>query len=93
MPALNSITLRSEVRRVATLGPADRQAMHRLMAAPYEAVRRERFDADLSRKQEVIFLRDTVGGLRGFTTLAWNPCGGLPAGEWRAASGRGCSGC
>lgn len=72
---MNTHTLTSETRRVGALAAAEAGAMHRLMAEHYEAVPRERFDEDLSRKDEVILLRDGDGVLRGFTTLAWNPGG------------------
>lgn len=81
MSALNEITLGSEVRAVASLGEGERVAMHRLMIDHFEAVPRERFEADLAQKQEVILLRDGAGALRGFTTLGWNPCGYLSVGD------------
>ena len=49
--------------------------MHQLMAAHYEEVTAERFNEDLSRKDEVILLLDSAGVIRGFTTIAWNPAG------------------
>jgi hypothetical protein len=71
-------SLNSCVRQVASLDAAEAGAMHALMAEHYEAVPRSRFDEDLSRKDEVILLRDESEVLRGFTTLAWNP-GGVDA--------------
>jgi hypothetical protein len=81
MPALNAIVLTSSARAAASLTAGERDAMHALMAEHYEAVPRDRFDADLARKDEVLMLHDGQGGLRGFTTLAWNPAGALPEGD------------
>lgn len=81
MPALNAIVLTSSARAAATLTAAERDAMHALMTEHYEAVPRERFEADLARKDEVLMLHDGHGALRGFTTLAWNPAGLLPEGD------------
>lgn len=81
MPALNSMTLTSSVRAVDSLSTDERQAMHDLMTAHYEAVPRGIFNRDLSAKDEVLMLHDADGSLRGFTTLAWNPAGDLAAGD------------
>lgn len=81
MPALKPIVLTSSARASALLTDGERDAMHALMTEHYEAVPRERFDADLAGKDEVLLLHDEAGGLRGFTTLAWNPAGVLPAGD------------
>lgn len=81
MPALNAIVLNSSVRAAISLTDGERDAMHALMTEHYEAVPRERFDADLSRKDEVLMLLDEQGTLRGFTTLAWNPAGVFPEGD------------
>ncbi len=55
--------------------------MHALMTEHYEAVPRDRFEADLARKNEVLMLHDDGDVLRGFTTLAWNPAGTFPEGD------------
>jgi hypothetical protein len=81
MPALNDIVLTSSARAAASLAAGERDAMHALMTEHYEAVPRDRFDADLARKDEVLMLHDGHGGLRGFTTLAWNPAGELAEGD------------
>ena len=81
MPALNAIVITGSARAAATLTAAERDAMHALMTEHYEAVPRERFEADLARKDEVLMLHDGAGKLRGFTTLAWNPAGLLPEGD------------
>jgi hypothetical protein len=79
MPAL--IQLASSIRDVASITAHEADAMHALMARHYEAVPRERFDADLAKKDEVVMLHDDTGTLRGFTTLAWNPAGVMPEGD------------
>jgi hypothetical protein len=79
MPAL--IQLVSSIRPVASIAAHEVDAMQALMARHYEAVPRERFDADLAKKDEVVMLHDDSGTLRGFTTLAWNPAGVLPEGD------------
>ncbi len=81
MLPLKSMELKSTVRHVESLTPDERTTMHELMAAHYEAVPRERFDADLARKDEVLMLHDECGGLRGFTTIAWNPAGEFEEGD------------
>ena len=81
MPALKSIALRNSVREAGSLSARERDAIHALMTEHYEAVPRERFEADLSRKDEVLMLHDDGGILRGFTTLAWNPAGTFPEGD------------
>jgi hypothetical protein len=81
MPALNAIVLSSSARTAGALTDVERDAMHALMTEHYEAVPRDRFDADLARKDEVLMLHDQRGGLRGFTTLAWNPAGLFPEGD------------
>lgn len=55
--------------------------MHELMCAHYEAVPWERFDRDLSSKDELLMLHDTTGNLCGFTTIAWNPSGHCAEGD------------
>lgn len=55
--------------------------MFALMDGHYDAVTREAFDADLGRKNEVILLHDGGGKIRGFTTIAWNPCGEMEEGD------------
>ena len=81
MPALDAIHLKSSTRLVSSLTLAERQAMHDLMTAHYEAVPWDRFEADLSAKDEVLLLHDMDETLRGFTTLAWNPVGHLDEGD------------
>ncbi len=81
MPALAAIHLKSSARLVPSLALAERQAMHGLMTAHYEAVPWDRFEADLSVKDEVLMLHDTDGTLCGFTTLAWNPAGRFEEGD------------
>ena len=80
MPALNAIVLTSSARAAVSLTDAERDAMHALMTGHYEAVPRERFEADLAGKDEVLMLHDEAGKVRGFTTLAWNPAGVLAEG-------------
>lgn len=55
--------------------------MHALMVAHYEEVLIERFEEDLSRKDELLMLLDEKGAIRGFTTIAWNPAGAQPEGD------------
>jgi hypothetical protein len=81
MPPLKFMVLKSSVRTVDSLAHAERQAMHELMTAHYEAVPRDCFDRDLSTKDEVLLLHDADGVLRGFTTLAWNPAGNFAEGD------------
>jgi hypothetical protein len=81
MPPLNAIHLTSSVRNVASLTLKERDAMHELMTIHYEAVSRERFDKDLSAKDQVLLLHDAESILRGFTTIAWNPTGRLDEGD------------
>ena len=81
MPAVTLQELKSDVRTVASLSSAEREAMHGLMGAHYEAVPRQRFEEDLAAKDEVLMLRDARGILRGFTTVAWNPAGPMEAGD------------
>jgi hypothetical protein len=76
MPSLKAIT-----RPVESLTARERTAMHGLMAAHYEQVPRQRFDEDLSHKDEVVVLTDDGGMIRGFTTIAWNPAGVMPEGD------------
>ena len=80
MHALNAIHLTSSTRRVSSLTLAERQAMHCLMTFHYEAVPWDRFEKDLSTKDEVLMLHDGDGILCGFTTLSWNPTGWLEEG-------------
>ncbi|RYD46241.1 MAG: hypothetical protein EOP83_29960 [Verrucomicrobiaceae bacterium] len=79
MPALNQLV--SSIRPVAAITADEEEAMYALMARHYDAVPRDRFEADLAKKDEVVMLHDDVGTLRGFTTLAWNPAGVLPEGD------------
>lgn len=81
MPPLNAIHLTSSVRNVASLTLMERDGMHELMTAHYEAVSRERFDKDLSAKDEVLLLHDAEATLRGFTTIVWNPTGRIDEGD------------
>jgi len=81
MPALNAVVLTSSARAAASLTAGEHDAMHALMAEHYEAVPRERFEADLAGKDEVLMLHDGRGTLRGFTTLAWNPAGVFAEGD------------
>ncbi len=75
MPPLAASHLASSARPVISLTPGERRAMHQLMTDHYEAVPWERFESDLSAKDEVLLLHDGDGTVRGFTTLAWNPTG------------------
>lgn len=81
MPPLSPIELKTTVRSVGSLADTEREAMHCLMTAHYEAVPWERFEQDLSHKDEVLMLLDRDGGLRGFTTIAWNPAGYFEEGD------------
>lgn len=74
-------TLQSSARPVRGLDQEEIAAMHRLMTAHYDAVPFARFEEDLTKKDEVLLLRDDGGHLRGFTTLAWNPAGPQPEGD------------
>jgi hypothetical protein len=73
--------LRSEVLPVGLLTQAERDEMFALLARSYEGVTPATFAEDLGRKDEVVILRDGGGGLRGFTTMAWNPVGKMAAGD------------
>ncbi len=46
-----------------------RDAMFDLFARSFEGARRERFEADLEEKNQVLLLEDAVAGLQGFSTL------------------------
>lgn len=81
MPALDAIHLKSSTRLVSSLALSERQAMHKLMTAHYEAVPWDRFEHDLSAKDEVLILHEADGSLCGFTTLAWNPAGRFEEGD------------
>ena len=81
MPAPAVIQLKSSTRLVSSLTLPERQAMHGLMSAHYEAVPWDRFESDLSAKDEVLMLHDPDGILCGFTTLAWNPAGRFDEGD------------
>lgn len=81
MPPLISMTLTSSARTVASLTLREKHAMHELMTVHYEAVPRDRFEFDLSSKDEVLVLHDGEGVLRGFTTIAWNPAGRFDEGD------------
>ncbi len=63
--------LAGQTRRVAVLSDATREAMWNLFAEHYADVTRERFMADLARKDRVILLIDRRNGaLQGFSTVA-----------------------
>lgn len=65
------------IASVADVGGLDAQtraAMYALFKDHYEATSAERFAADLAAKQRVVMLRDGGGVLRGFSTLAVEPC-------------------
>lgn len=81
MSPLTVMNLNSSVREVVSLTSLETQAMHDLMTHHYEAVTRDRFEADLSAKDEVLVLHDGAGVLRGFTTIAWNPAGRFDEGD------------
>lgn len=81
MSQLTAMHLTSSARSVDSLTLLEKQAMHGLMTEHYEAVSRERFEKDLSAKDEVLMLHDADGELRGFTTLAWNPAGCFDEGD------------
>lgn len=81
MPQVTAMHLTSSTRSVGSLTLREKQAMHGLMAKHYEAVSQERFDQDLTVKDEVLMLHDADGELRGFTTLAWNPAGRFDEGD------------
>jgi hypothetical protein len=81
MSALDAIHLKSSTRLVSSLTLVERRTMHNLMTAHYEAVPWERFEADLSAKDEVLMLHDAGANLCGFTTLAWNPAGQFKEGD------------
>lgn len=66
---------------VGLLTGDERDEMFVLLDGHYNAVTREVFDADLARKSEVILLHDDGGRIRGFTTIAWNPCGEMEEGD------------
>lgn len=74
-------SLTTTVRTVESLSPDELVVMHELMTAHYDSVPRERFDDDLSRKDEALLLLDEKESIRGFTTLAWNPAGHLYEGD------------
>ena len=73
--------LNSSPLPVALLTVDERDEMFALMDGHYDAVTREVFDADLARKSEVILLHDGGGKIRGFTSIAWNPCGEMEEGD------------
>lgn len=73
--------LKSSPLPVGFLTGAERDEMFALMAGHYDVVTREAFNADLERKNEVILLHDEEEKIRGFTTIAWNPCGEMEAGD------------
>jgi len=73
--------LNSSPLTIGSLTGSEWDEMFELMAGHYDAVTREAFDADLERKDEVILLHDEIGKLRGFTTIAWNPCGEMEEGD------------
>ena len=61
--------LQARVRRVASLTPAELDAMWTLFASAYDGATREAFQADLSEKHHAIVLKDDRGVLQGFSTL------------------------
>lgn len=81
MSQVTAMHLTSCARSVGSLTLREIQSMHGLMTEHYEAVPRERFDKDLSTKDEVLILHDADGEMRGFTTLAWNPAGRFDEGD------------
>ena len=81
MSQLTAIQLTSSARCVGSLTLREKQTMHGLMTVHYEAVSWDRFDKDLSAKDEVLMLHDAESALRGFTTIAWNPAGHFEEGD------------
>ena len=74
-------TLSSDALPIGFLNKTEREGMFALMAGHYDGVSRGEFESDLDHKDEVILLRDGGGKVRGFTTIAWNPCGEMEAGD------------
>lgn len=60
--------LHAEILRVDEVTPDQRAAMFGLMQSHYANVTRERFDADLARKQWAIIVQDAAETLCGFST-------------------------
>lgn len=81
MSQVNTPVLHSCCTPVQALADGEVTAMHALMTAHYEAVPQALFERDLAKKDEVLLLHDETGGLRGFTTIAWNPAGRFPEGD------------
>lgn len=73
--------LTSSVEKVSALSRQKSREMYALMELHYEAMTQALFEDDLAKKDEVLLLHDGEGNLRGFTTLAWNPCGLLEQGD------------
>lgn len=61
--------LQARVRRVASLTPAELDAMWTLFHSAYAGATREAFTRDLSEKHHVIVLKDATRALQGFSTL------------------------
>jgi len=49
--------------------------MFQLLERHYDRVSREQFEEDLAWKDRVVLLRDEIGEVQGFTTVAINPAG------------------
>ncbi len=62
--------LRTELCAPADLSPGTRNEMFALFSRAYVATDRRRFRADLDAKRDVLMLRDGLGRVAGFTTLA-----------------------
>lgn len=58
------------VLSAASLGEAERREMYALYERYYDATSYPRFAEDLGGKDHVLLLRDEVGALRGFSTIA-----------------------
>ena len=74
--------MRSEVKRVEDLTPAETEAMLALLDAHFTSVTREGFAKDLAEKEWALLVRDKAGEIRGFSTacrLTVDGCG--PDGE------------
>jgi hypothetical protein len=62
------------ISQIDSLTPSQLGAMYELMNAHYLDISIERFNADLEWKDEVILLHDQSHQIKGFSTIAWNPC-------------------
>ena len=70
--------MRSEVKRVEDLSPAETEAMLALLDAHFTCVTREAFTKDLAEKEWALLVRDAAGEIRGFSTacrLTVDGCG------------------